>query len=220
MECDAARSWDREYRAGRYRNEPPVSFVEDILVAARQAGITRGLYIGCGNGRNYLPLVRGGLDLVGLDISPVAIERLVYRAPDRRHDLICGDLSALSTHARYDLVIGIQVFQHGDRSTAHAHLRAAQDRLAPGGLIAIRVNAIETDVWPRHTVTEQNADGGFTVRYSEGSKLGLDIHFFARTELEELFATFQPVLPLRLQSTNRQPPSPGQWSQREGIWRR
>ncbi len=86
--------------------------------------------------------------------------------------------------------------------------------------MAVRVNAVETDVWPCHTITEQNAGGGFTVRYSEGSKFGLDIHFFARAELEELFAAFQPVLPLRLQSTNRQPPSLGQWSQWEGIWRR
>ena len=34
-----------------------------------------GLYIGCGNGRNYVPLVEAGLDLVGLDVSATAIRR-------------------------------------------------------------------------------------------------------------------------------------------------
>jgi hypothetical protein len=57
-----AAAWDAEYGAGRYRGEPPVALTEDILAAARAFGLTRGLYVGCGNGRNYLPLVAAGLD--------------------------------------------------------------------------------------------------------------------------------------------------------------
>jgi len=79
-----AAAWDAEYAAGRYTDEQPVAFTSDILAAARPAGATRGLYIGCGNGRNYLPLVAGGLDLTGLDISAAAIAQLTARAPDRR----------------------------------------------------------------------------------------------------------------------------------------
>jgi hypothetical protein len=52
----ATAAWDAEYRAGRYRGEPPAAFTGDILAAARASGLTRGLYIGCSNGRNYLPL--------------------------------------------------------------------------------------------------------------------------------------------------------------------
>jgi len=215
---EVARSWDREYEVGRYLEEAPVPFVDDILTAARQAGLTHGLYIGCGNGRNYLPLVRHGLDLVGLDISPVAIDQLSRRAPERR--LLRGDLGVLPPDEQYDLILGIQIFQHGTRAVAHAHIRAAQEWLAPGGIMAIRVNAVGTDVWPRHSVTESNADGGFTVRYLKGAKEGLEIHFFSRAELVDLFRSFQPVLPLRLESTDRKPPAPGQWSQWEGIWRR
>lgn len=51
-----AAAWDAEYGAGRYRDEPPVAFVQDILAAARRTGLASGLYIGCGNGRNYLRL--------------------------------------------------------------------------------------------------------------------------------------------------------------------
>ena len=107
-------------------------------------GVTRGLYIGCGNGRNYLPLVDGGLDLAGLDISSAAITQLAARAPDRRHRLICGNLSVLPAAAVYPLVIGIQVFQHGDGATVHAHIRAAQQRVSLGGLFCLRVNATAT----------------------------------------------------------------------------
>ena len=160
----AAAAWDAEYQACRYAGEPPVRFTQDILTAAHAAGITAGLYIGCGNGRNYLPLTAAGLDLTGLDISAAAIAQLIARTPQRRNQLIPGDLTILPTGARYPLVIGIQVFQHGDRAVAHAHIRAAQERVAPGGLFCLRVNATATDIWPGHEVTGRDPDGGLTGR--------------------------------------------------------
>ncbi len=217
-----AAAWDGEYSAGRYRDDPPVAFVRDILTAARESGATSGLYVGCGNGRNYLPLVARGLDLTGLDISSIAIAELAARAPGRRDRLVGGDLAALPEGQTYPLVIGIQVFQHGDRAAAHDHIRAAQRRMSPGGLFCLRVNATATDVWPAHEITEHDpGDGGFTVRYLEGPKRGLHIHFFSAGELSALFPGpgFEPVLPLRLDSTHRTPPAPGQWSQWESIWR-
>jgi len=217
----AAAAWDAEYQAGRYAGEPPVRFTQDIVAAARAAGISAGLYIGCGNGRNYLPLTAAGLDLTGLDISAAAIAQLTARAPQRRHQLIHGDLTTLPAGARYPLVIGIQVFQHGDRGAAHAHIRAAQARVAPGGLFCLRVNATATDLWPGHGVTGRDPDGGLTVRYLAGPKHGLHIHFFSAGELDALFTgSFTRVLPPRLQRTWRDPPQPGQWAQWEAIWRK
>ena len=164
MNTAGAASWDKEYADGRYHGEPPVAFVADILGAARRVGVSSGLYIGCGNGRNYEPLVRGGLDLTGLDISQVALQQLSAQMPERRGSLVHGDLSALPDQARYGIVIGIQVFQHGDAEAAHAHLRAAQARVAPGGLIAVRVNAAGTDIAFAHHLTGRN-DDGLTIRY-------------------------------------------------------
>jgi Methyltransferase domain len=219
---EAAQAWDLEYGAGRYRDEPPLPFVADILAAAREHDLigAAGVYIGCGNGRNYLPLVDAGLDLVGLDISATAIDQLEARAPGRRGRLVHGDLNALPVGATYPLVVGIQVFQHGDRATTHAHIRAAQARLAPAGLFCLRVNAVGTELEYDHEVTERDGDGGFTVRYRAGAKAGLDIHFFDERELAALFVGYQPVLAPRLSQTWRTPPARGQWSQWEAIWRR
>jgi SAM-dependent methyltransferase len=217
---DATGSWDAEYRAGRYAGEKPVAFVEDILEASRRVALPpgRGLYIGCGNGRNYLPLVASGLDLVGLDVSGVALEQLAERAPGR--ELVHGTLDALPAAAAFSIVIGIQVFQHGREREAHEHVAAALRRVLPGGLFCVRVNAVGTDLAHEHRIIERRNDGGFTVEYLSGPKRGLAIHFFAERELSRLVAGCEPLLPLRVAATERRPPESGRWLQWEGIWRR
>jgi SAM-dependent methyltransferase len=227
---DVATSWEAEYQRGRYQREPPVPFVDDILRAARTHGLTQGLYVGCGNGRNFLPMSRAGLELTGLDISGTALTQLAGRAPEFASRLVHGDLGALADGNAYDLVIGIQVFQHGDRATAHAAIAEAQRRLRPGGLFCLRVNAVGTEVCVDHEITEAGAgDGGFTIRYLAGPKAGLLIHYFSAAELGALFRAprFEPVLAPRIDQIWRQHPEPsaglaesrGQWSQWEAIWR-
>ena len=214
-----AAAWDAEYRSGRYATDPPVGFVDDIIAAARERGLRRGVYVGCGNGRNYVPLVEAGLDLIGLDLSPAAIGQLADRLPGRRDRLVVGGLADLPPDARYPLVVGIQVFQHGRADEAASHIRAAQERVAPGGLFCLRVNAEATDVFHDHRVVERSSDGSFTVEYLAGPKSGLCIHFFSRRSLEALFAAgFDPVMPVRISVTQRAFPETGQWSQWEAIW--
>ena len=219
---DVARAWDAEYAAGRYAGEPPVGFVADIVAAAKDAGAGRGLYIGCGNGRNYIPLTEAGLDLTGLDISATAIAQLAGRLPERRDRLVTGDLSVLPPGQRFPLVVAIQVMQHGTREQVHGLLAESLDRVAAGGLYAIRVNAAGTDVHPAHEVTERDADGSYSVRYLAGPKAGLTVHFWAARELDSAIsaAGLAPVLALRPQATWRPVREQGLWLQWEGIYRR
>ena len=93
--------------------------------------------------------------------------------------------------------------------------------MQPGGIIAIRVNAAQTELEYRHDVVETEPTSGYTVRYREGPKEGLLVHFFDREQLASLFVEgFEVDLPLRLDTTVRTAPSTGSWSQWEGIWRR
>jgi SAM-dependent methyltransferase len=218
----AVRAWDAEYASGRYVGEPPVGFVHDIVTAAKDAGICGGLYIGCGNGRNYIPLTEAGLDLTGLDISATAISQLAAQLPQRRDRLVTGDLSALPLGKRFPLVAAIQVIQHGTRAQAHALLASSLARVAPGGLFAVRVNAVGTDVHRRHEVTERDGDGSFSICYDEGPKTGMTVHFWAARELESAVtsAGFAPVMTLRPQATWRADRACGLWLQWEGIYRR
>jgi hypothetical protein len=173
----AAVSWDAEYAAGRSAG----GFHPRHLRRRAPAAVIRGLYIGCGNGRNYLPLVAGGLDLTGLDISSAAIAQLAARAPDRRDRLVVGDLSALPAQSEYPLLIGIQMFQHGDRAAAHAHIRAAlsprtrssspppRSNARPSGLPNRSNPSAMRAIGPRGGISsgvETTTEGSHTVRVS------------------------------------------------------
>jgi SAM-dependent methyltransferase len=213
-----AAAWDSEYARGRYAAEPPVAFVRDVVSAVRDRGLVgaRGVDIGCGNGRNLVPLANAGLRMAGLDVSSEGLRQLARRLPETR--LVRGTVAALQSRL-FGAVVGIQVFQHGDGDTAVAHVRAAAELVCDGGLLCVRVNAIGTDVWPEHEVIEEEPGGSFTIRYLAGAKSGLAIHFFSEPELRDAVGEgFAEVVPPRLHATSREPPASGRWRQWEGIW--
>jgi len=182
-----------------------------------------GLYVGCGNGRNYLPLLDAGLNLIGLDVSPEALRRLVQRRPTLSPQrLVCEDFRAFKTReAPFDYLIAVQVFQHGDDADVTTYLEKAATLLRPDGLFFLRVNSIATDIYFAHTVVERNAWGGFTIRYEAGPKSGLLVHFYSQLELlERLHVSFIPLMPPREEVIIREAPQTGSWAQWEAIWKR
>jgi SAM-dependent methyltransferase len=215
--------WDAEYRAGRYAAEPPVAFVATILEAlsarpALRAG--QGLYVGCGNGRNFIPLADAGLTLLGLDLSAEALRQLAARRPDQATRLHHGALIEFASPAPIAYVIAIQVLQHGRRAEAERAFARIAELLAPGGLFFLRVNSSSTEVYRRHAVVETH-DDGFTLEYQEGPKEGLAVHFYGRRELAALTAPgFRPLHGPREDVAHRAPPQLGSWAQWEAVYER
>jgi SAM-dependent methyltransferase len=218
---EAARFWDAEFDKGRWADAEPIGFTAEIVAAATAAGLTEGLYVGCGNGRNYRPLVEGGLDLIGLDVSPVAIRQLAERMPDRRGKLVTGDVSALPGGTTYPLVVAIQVLHHGDRAQARRLLADTAARVAAGGMLAIGIETVGTDVDEPHDLIERADDGSYTVRYHGGFG-GMMTHFrtIRGVHLELSEAGLVPQTLLRPRSAWRTPPERGQTLELEGIYRR
>jgi SAM-dependent methyltransferase len=218
----AARRWDTEYRSGRYAGEPPLPFVGDILSTLRDHPAmesARGLYIGCGNGRNYLPLIDAGVRLIGLDLSLEALWQLRARRP--KLPLVCGDFRDFPGTAAFSYVVAIQVFQHGDAADVARYFANVKRLLAPGGLLFLRVNSVSTEIFHAYTLVERVESGGITIRYDAGPKRDMLVHFFSRDELCALAADgFDLVLPPREERITRTPPQHGFWAQWETIWRR
>ena len=219
-----ARRWDAEYRGGRYAAESPLPFVDTIVDVARRHGLVGeavGLYVGCGNGRNYVPLADAGLSLYGLDVSAEALRQLAARRPELATRLLHGSFRDLEPPIPVAYVVAIQVFQHGLAAAGAAYFDRVAALLAPGGLFFLRVNSAATQVVREHTVIERGEHGGFSVRYLDGPKDGLAIHFYARAELEALTRDrFATVVAPREDITHRAPPARGFWAQWEAVYRR
>ena len=216
--------WDDEYRSGRYEDDAPLPFVGEILDtlrSRRDAWHGAGLYVGCGNGRNYLPLVDAGARLHGLDISGEAIRQLETKRPGHPWPLAVADFRSYEAAALFDYLVAIQVFQHGNEADVSRYFANAARVVKPGGLLFLRVNSATTAVYHRHTMLEVGRVGGFTIRYDEGPKQGLAVHFYSRDELRaRTDADFEPVRDLREDVIHRAPPKTGSWAQWEGIWQR
>ena len=204
--------------------EPPLPFVGDVVATLRahpEAFAGAGLYVGCGNGRNFLPLLDAGLNLHGLDISSEALDQLAARRPELATRLTRGDFRDLALDQSFDYLVAIQVFQHGLDADASAYFARAAAALRPGGLLFVRVNAAMTEIYLPHSVVERNRFGGLTARYDMGPKAGLCVHFYAAEELLDLTrGRFELLAGPREVVTRREPPKTGSWSQWEAIWLR
>ena len=216
--------WDDEYRGGRYDGDAPLPFVHEILRTLRSSDAAWtgvGLYVGCGNGRNYLPLVDAGARVHGLDISEEAIRSLRRRRPGHSLPLRVADFRAYAGGAAFDYLVAIQVFQHGAEADVSRYFLNAAAAVTAGGLFFLRVNSAATVIYHRHTVLEVNRFGGLTIRYDEGPKQALSVHFYAREELlARTDADFELLGDLREDVIHRAPPKTASWTQWEGIWRR
>ena len=215
--------WDEAHAAGKYAGEPPLPFVSTILKnltdEERQG---HGLYIGCGDGRNYIPLAEAGLNLTGIDISSVAIERLRERYGSANGSVMVRDLDRLNQSGVWNYVIAIQVLQHGDAAQAHDRFARTAMMVKPGGKLFLRVNAWDTEITRDHEVIEGSARGGKTVLYHEGEKQGMKVHFFTKKELGRLASSNGFVVVKRPHKAveHRQPPATGSWTQWETVWQK
>ena len=222
-ENTASKQWDKEYENGRYRNDSPIKFVskiKEIIEKSQNHSKGNGLYIGCGNGRNYIPLVRSCLNIVGIDISHVAIKQLSEKVPKFSDKLQCVDFADYSSAEPFDYIISIQVFQHGTEEQIRKYFEKTLQLLKSGGLLFLRVNSVSTEIHFKHIVIETNSNGGFTIQYMDGPKKDLNIHFYSLQELNKLCKDFDCIIPPYEDITKRIHPKTDTWSQWELVLRK
>lgn len=215
--------WDVEYEKGRYASEAPIPFVGRIVDELGENGKRLfGLYPGCGNGRNFIPLLEAGLDVRGLDSSAVGIKRLLERCPEAEGRVRTDSFENLAAARIFDYVVAIQIFQHGDERETRKFFSVTRDALKPGGQLFLRVNSVSTEIYEDHHVIETNPQGGFTVLYESGPKQGLNIHFYSQSELQTIAEQFGFDITggLRETTEQRQAPQTGTWTQWESIWQK
>lgn len=184
--------------AGKYDQEGPVPFVDDIIAVLSKEGLHEGVgfYPGCGNGRNLVPLLDAGLNIHANDISDVAIRQLQARRSDVKVEV--GDFMSHTATMPYDYLLSIQLFQHVNEHGPGLLFDKVNELLRPKGLFALRVNATRTQVLEDHSAVDHSPGGGFTIQYQSGPKDGQYIHFYTAEEIHALTReSFDVVMPLR-----------------------
>jgi len=175
---DARKFWDERFSAPEY-----IFGTEPNVFLTTQAGLftagQRVLEIACGEGRNSVWLARQGCDVLGIDISPLALkkaQRLAenqnVRAQFRQADVREWEWSP----AAFDVVvcIFIQFAARAERSRLFEGFKAT---LRPGGVLVLQ---------------------GYTPRQVEYKTGGPPdaAHMYTREMLEQAFAELQ-ILHLR-----------------------
>jgi cyclopropane fatty-acyl-phospholipid synthase-like methyltransferase len=213
------KNWDAVYNSGtKYLAEPPLSFVDNIIeqINLHHLSGQKGLYIGCGNGRNYIPLTNTGLHIIGLDISQIALNEIVEKEPKLAEHLVHSDFLSYKSKHMFDYVIAIQVFQHGRWKEVVKLFKKVETHLNTGGLFCLRVRYVDMPLKNTHQIIEHTPYGGFTAHFTEGQKTNLDIHSFSVEEISFLtHEQFTPVISPHNVTTKKKGSIP---THIEGIW--
>jgi 2-polyprenyl-3-methyl-5-hydroxy-6-metoxy-1,4-benzoquinol methylase len=100
------------------------------------------LEIGCSNGTVLQCLYRLGIDVTGLDISPSAVTRA---DPSVRDRIRVGDLLTTALPGEYEVVFGLDVFEHLNPNHLGDYLSAVQSLTSPGGFVFTNLPAYGDD---------------------------------------------------------------------------
>ena len=174
------------YRSG----EPPwdIGRPQPAIVRLAEEGAINGsvLDVGCGTGENALYLASRGLDVVGVDAAPTAIERAGAKATERgvRVEFLVADALALEGLGRtFDVAIDcglFHTFSDAERirfeRSLHATLRTGAryfllsfNEHQPGDIGPRRVTEREIrETFARRWMVDSIVEERFTARWADG----------------------------------------------------
>ena len=144
------------------------------------------LDLGCGEGRDTIPLLKRGFTVTAVDKSPVGIKKLLKRIETENisKDLLiinaCDVLSFDWTADYYDLVVGITLLDHLDKEQGLMIATKMIETTKKGGLIFMEVH---TDRDPAVTHNDPVSE------FSEAIE-----HYFGANELLDIFSKYLRVL--------------------------
>ncbi len=110
------------------------------------------LDVGCGTGYVYLPLMKKGYSLTGVDLSPTLLDVLQEKIPSEKKGncrLVAGDIESflVNSTSQYDGIICSALLHHFFDYEAVVKLMAK--RLAPGGVLLIFFEPLKQEIKSR-----------------------------------------------------------------------
>jgi SAM-dependent methyltransferase len=157
------------------------------------AGCRRVLDAGCGVGRHLLPLLAAGFQVWGADcdaqVLKLLLAHLARAAPVVAARLVQADLSRLPfASGAFDLVVSVNVINHGDAATFRDYCRELARVLKAGGHLFIYTSPREAGERVRLPQTRELEPGTLVdIATPDGAMVH---HFPTPAELREQFPGF------------------------------
>jgi SAM-dependent methyltransferase len=102
----------------------------------------RVLELGCASGAVLMGLAERDIDVTGIDVSELARSN----APDLVRDrIVLGDVLDAPVRGPFDLVVGLDIFEHLNPNRIDAYLARVDELLAPGGWLVANIPAFGED---------------------------------------------------------------------------
>ena len=159
----AGSSWSDARTVEGFVQSPPNTSLMDVAAAECRAS-ARLLDIGCGAGRNAVPLARSGWRVVGTDLSSAmltaAASRVKAEGLSNRMDLVLAAMEPLPFAANtFDFIVA-----HGIWNLARLRTRVQDGRARSGARGTAGSSALPVHVFPPHARGRRGASARRTVR--------------------------------------------------------
>jgi len=105
-------------------------------------GPRRSLELGCSVGAIMLGLLERGVDVVGVDVSPLAQSRALPEVASR---IVLGDIVDAEIPGSYDLIYGLDIFEHLNPNRLDRYLARVHELLVADGLVFANMPAFGRD---------------------------------------------------------------------------
>jgi len=136
----AMPDWGKIFTDPEMQRLPPNPEVMGLLPRLQAAGVRLVLDAGCGAGRHLLPLAVAGFQVLGVDREWPVLQALRPRLAGLQGlaRLALGDLQHLPCRGEvFDVVLSVNVVNHGYARDFAAYCRELDRVLRPGGLVLI-----------------------------------------------------------------------------------
>lgn len=152
--------------------------IMDFLRLLHKYQIKRIVEMGCGCGRNLLPMAAQGFEVIGVDHSSVALEAAKNNLQEKQlaHQVqfIHQDWTLFQQPS--PAVVAWHVLGHGDLAQVEGNLRQMIRLVEEGGLCLFNIPSIKTVLaWDRQCDSVQ----AYSFIYEEGDEAGIRHSFFS-----------------------------------------